>query len=65
MIDLLLVILQPMTNYRNINKFLKTSIYVIIILGIFTCDDLFEYSVYDTDVKNTKKNTTSKKLLEI
>lgn len=54
-----------MTNNGNINKYLKTFICIIIILGIFTCDDLFEYSVYDTDVKNSQKNTTSKELIAI
>lgn len=46
-------------------KFLKVSVFIFIILSVFTCDNIFEYSVYDADVKESQKNTTSKNLIEV
>jgi len=47
-------------------KFLKNLLLVAITLTCFNCDHLFEFSVYEANVKSKQKNTTVKnlKLLE-
>ncbi|MHB0756427.1 metallophosphoesterase family protein [Polaribacter sp. M15] len=43
-------------------KFIKVFFFLFIIVFIISCDTIFEYTVYDADVKEEHKNTTSKNL---
>ncbi|TXD47131.1 metallophosphoesterase family protein [Polaribacter sp. IC073] len=47
-------------------KFLKIIVSIAIMLTLNSCDNLFEFSVYEADVQTAQKNTTAKnlKLLE-
>ncbi|WP_439131945.1 metallophosphoesterase family protein [Polaribacter sp.] len=43
-------------------KFNKIYILLLTILGLISCDNFFEYTVYDAEVKEEHKHTTSKNL---